>query len=192
MIAANRRSQIILVRVKSFRPRLDLGAGAVTLQGSEAADSNYAAGAQQATFLAAQAPLTVAANNATRTCSATNPTFTGSISGVKYSDSFTENFSTTATTATPVGSNAIAPSVSESSQGNYTVSATNDMLNITQAGTTTVLMASNTSAAANQTITLTANVASTTSGTPTGAVTILDNGTALQTVTLTNGTTQSP
>jgi hypothetical protein len=44
------------------------------------------------------------------------------------------------------------------------------------------------SAAADQTITLTANVASTTSNTPTGTVTILDKGTALQTVTLTNGT----
>ena len=40
---------------------------------------------------------------------------------------------------------------------------------------------------ANQPTTLTASVASTTSGTPTGTVTILDNGTVLQTVTLTNG-----
>jgi hypothetical protein len=93
-----------------------------------------------------------------------------------------------ATTATPVGSYAIVPSASGSGLGNYTVSATNGTLNITQAGTTTGLTASSTSAAANQTITVTANVASTTSGTPTGTVTILDSGTALQTVTLTNGT----
>jgi len=164
------------------------GAGLVTLQGSEAADSNYAAGTQQATFLVGQAPLTVAANNATRAYGVTNPAFTGSISGARYSDSFTESFNTAAAMATPVGSYAITPSVSGSSLGNYTVSATNGTLNITQAGTTTGLTASSTSATANQTITLTANVASTTSGTPTGTVTILDNGTALQLVTLTNGT----
>ncbi len=164
------------------------GAGLVTLQGSEAADSNYAAGTQQATFFVGQAPLTVAANNATRAYGATNPAFTGSISGSKYSDSFTESFNTAAAMATPVGSYAITPSVSGSSLGNYTVSATNSTLNITQAATTTGLTTSNTSPAANQTITLTANVASTTSGTPTGTVTILDNGTALQMVTLTNGT----
>jgi Bacterial Ig-like domain (group 3)/MBG domain (YGX type) len=162
------------------------GAGALTLQGSEAADSNYAAGTQQAMFLAAQAPLTASANNATRAYGASNPAFTGSISGAKYNDSFTESFSTTATTATPVGGYPIVPSVSGSSLGNYKVSVTNGTLNITQAGTTTVLTAS--TSAANQPTTLTANVASTTSGTPTGTVTILDNGTTLQAVTLTNGT----
>jgi DNA-binding beta-propeller fold protein YncE len=164
------------------------GAGLVTLQGSEAADSNYAAGTLKATFLAAQAPLTVAANNATRAYGAINPAFTGSISGVKYSDTFTESFSTAATTATRVGSYAIVPSVSGSSLGNYAVSVTNGTLNITQAGTTTELTSSSTSAAAYETITLTAKVASTTSGTPTGTVTILDNGTAVETVALSNGT----
>jgi hypothetical protein len=162
------------------------GAGTVTLQATEAADNNYAAGTQQTTFLAAQAPLTVAANTATRVYGATNPALTGSISGAKYSDSFTESFSTTATTATSVGSYAIVPSVSGASLGNYMVLVTNGTLNITQAGTTTVLTAS--TSADNQTTTLTANVAATTSGTPTGTVTILDNGTVLQTVTLANGT----
>jgi hypothetical protein len=162
------------------------GPGTVTLQGSEAADSDYAARTQQATFLAAQAPLTVGANNATLAYGAINPTFTGSISGTKNNDSLTESFSTAATTATPVGSYPIAPSASGSSLGDYMVSATNGTLNITQAGTTTVLAAS--TSAANQPTTLTANVASTTSGTPTGTVTILDNGTTLQAVTLTNGT----
>jgi hypothetical protein len=162
------------------------GAGTVTLQATQAADSNYEAGTQQATFLVAQAPLTVTASNATRAYGAINPTFTGAISGAKYSDSLTESFSTTATTATPVGSYSITPSASGSSLGNYTVSPTAGTLNITQAGTTTVLTAS--TSAANQPTTLTANVASTTSGTPTGTVTILDNGTVLQTVTLVNST----
>ena len=52
------------------------GTGTVTLQASEAADSNFAAATQQATFLVAQAPLTVAANNATRVYGAVNPAFT--------------------------------------------------------------------------------------------------------------------
>ena len=68
------------------------------------------------------------------------------------------------------------------------MSVTNGTLNITEAGTTIVLTSSTPSASADQAVTLTANVASTTSGTPTGTVTILDNGTALQTVTLANGT----
>jgi hypothetical protein len=161
------------------------GAGTVTLQATQAADSSYTAGTQQATFLVAQVPLTVTANNATRAYGAINPMFTGSISGTKYNDSLTESFSTTATTATSVGSYSITPSASGSSLGNYTVSPTNGTLNITQAGTTTVLAAS--TSAANQPTTLTANVASTTSGMPTGTVTILDNGTVLQAVTLTNG-----
>ncbi|MEZ2346445.1 Ig-like domain repeat protein [Terriglobus sp. RCC_193] len=164
-----------------------IGAGAVILQANQAEDSNYQAGAQHATFLVTQAPLTVSANNTSRIYGTANSTFTGSIAGAKYNDSFMESFSTSATQTTPVGSYAIVPAASGPNLNNYTVSATNGTLIITQAGTATSLTTSNVSAAANQSVTLTATVTSLTSGTPTGTVTILDNGTALQTVPLANG-----
>jgi len=166
-----------------------MGAGPVVLSVSQAAAGNFTAATQQASFNVANASLSVTASNATRAYGSANPNFTGSVSGAQYSDSFTETFTTAATTTTPAGGYAIVPSPSGPNMGNYTVAITNGTLSIMQAGTTTSLTASSASAAANQSVTLTATVAPSTSGTPTGTVTILDNGTALQAITLASGTT---
>jgi hypothetical protein len=145
----------------------------------------------------AQVQLTVTTNNATRYYGAANPAFIGSVTGAKYSDTFTPSFTTTATTTSPVNTYAIVPSVAGATLGDYSVTENNGTLTITQAPTATGLTVSSTSVNPNQSVTLIAATASTTSGTPTGSVTFWDNGTALQTVPLASGgasytTTLSP
>jgi hypothetical protein len=173
------------------------GVGLVALRASEAADTDYTASSQQASFNVAQAQLTVTTNNATRYYGAANPAFTGSVTGAKYSDTFTPSFTTTATTTSPVNTYAIVPSVAGATLGDYSVTENNGTLTITQVPITTGLTVSSTSVNPNQSVTLIAATASTTSGTPTGSVTFWDNGTALQTVPLASGrasytTTLSP
>jgi large repetitive protein len=163
------------------------GVGAVVLQASEIADTNYAAGVTNATFNIFAATLTATANNATRYYGAANPGFTGSTTGAMYSDTFTESFTTTATTLSPPASYTIAPTVAGPHIGDYTVTAINGVLTVTQAPTTASVKVSNITLNPNQTVTLTAQVTSTTSGTPTGAVTFNDNGSPIQTVMLTSG-----
>ena len=163
------------------------GTGAVTIEADEAADSNCSAGSQQASFTVAAATLTLTANNATRPYGATNPAFTGSVSGAAYSNSFTESFATTANATSAPGAYAIVPSVTGANVGDYSVSAINGMLTVTQAASVTTVSASAVSVNPSQSVTLTAIVASTTTGTPTGSVTFYDNGTSLQQVSLNNG-----
>jgi hypothetical protein len=57
--------------------------GLVTLRASEAADTDYTASSQQASFNMAQAQLTVTTNNATRYYGAANPVFIGSVTGAR-------------------------------------------------------------------------------------------------------------
>ena len=160
------------------------GVGTVVLQAAQAADANYTAGSKQATFTIAPAPLTVSANNATRVYGAANPTFSGTITGQQYGNQFTESFATTAVTLSPVGMYAIVPAAAGAALPDYTVTTNNGSLTVTQAGTITMLTASAQNINPNQTVTLSASVASVTSGSPTGLITFFDNGTALTTVML--------
>jgi hypothetical protein len=130
--------------------------------------------------------LTVTANNATRIYGAANPTFNGTVTGAQNGDTFTESFSTTATTNSAVGSYAIVPSVSGANLGNYTVNVIDGTLTVTAASTTTTLTAPG-SGTYGTNVTLTATVASTTSGTPGGSVTFYNGGTILGTGTLNGG-----
>jgi hypothetical protein len=163
------------------------GIGTVTLQASEAADVKYTAGSKTASFTVAATGLQVTANNATRLYGAPNPMFTGTVLGAKSSDMFSESFTTTATPTSPVGSYVIVPTASGANVGDYTVTTVDGALTVTQASTTTGITTNSPSVNANQSDTLTTTVLSTTSGTPTGSVTFFDNGTALQTVTLSGG-----
>jgi hypothetical protein len=167
------------------------GAGVVTLSASQAADSNYVAATATTSFTVTSATLNITANNATRIYGAANPAFSGTVTGAKPGDSFTESFATTATAASTVGSYAIVPAVTGATLASYTVNVTNGSLTITQAPTTTVVALSNSSANPNQTVTLTANVVSTTTGTPTGSVTFFDNGAPVRTATVAGGVATS-
>jgi CSLREA domain-containing protein len=165
------------------------GIGTVVLQASEAADPNYTAGSQQTSFSVAPAPLTVSANSATRYYGAANPAFTGTVTGQRYNDTFTESFTTNpaATIISAPGAYSIVPAAAGTDLGDYTVTDVNGTLKITQAPTQATLTASATTVNPNQTVTLKATIASTTSGVPTNSVTFYDNGTALVTLPLVNG-----
>jgi len=126
--------------------------------------------------------LTVTANNATRVYGAANPTFSGSVTGAQNGDTFTESFTTTATTSSPVGSYQIVPSVSGANLNNYTVTIVDGTLTVTGAPTTTTLSAP-ASSTYGTSVTLTATVAST-GGTPGGSVNFYSGTTELGTGTL--------
>jgi hypothetical protein len=138
--------------------------------------------------MVSQPQLALIANNATRYYGATNPAFTGSITGSKYNDAFSEDFNTTATITSAVSSYAIVPAASGPNLSDYTVLATNGTLTVSQAPTATALTLSSMAINPGQTVTLNTTVASTTSGLPTGSVIFFDNGSVLQTLPLTGGT----
>jgi Bacterial Ig-like domain (group 3)/MBG domain (YGX type)/PQQ enzyme repeat len=158
------------------------GAGTVVLQASQAGDSTYSPATATQSFQATPAPLTVAAANATRPYGAANPSFTGTVTGAVGSDSFSESFSTVATTSSNAGSYAIVPAVAGPQLANYTVTVVNGTLTVSAAATTTALTAPG-SAAYGASVTLTATVSSV-AGTPGGTVTFLSGSTALGTAAL--------
>jgi hypothetical protein len=157
------------------------GAGTVVLLATQAGNADYSAATATQSFQVTPAPLTVTANNATRVYGAANPAFSGTVTGAVGSDSFTETFSTTATTSSNVGSYPIVPAVT-GPQSNYTVTIVNGALTVTAASTTTSLSAPG-SAAYGTNVILTATVSSS-SGTPGGIVTFTSGGTTLGTGTL--------
>ncbi|MFZ0631600.1 MAG: Ig-like domain repeat protein [Acidobacteriaceae bacterium] len=164
------------------------GTGTCSVIATKAADNNYnAVSSTAATVVVATASLTVSANSATRVYGAANPTFTGTVTGEKNGDTFTESFSTTATITSNVGTYPIVPSASGTNLGDYAVTDVDGTLTITKANSTTSLSAGGSTASPGATVTLTATVASATSGTPTGTVTFYDGTTMLGTGTLTGG-----
>ncbi len=157
------------------------GVGTVVLQAAQAGDKNYSAATATQSFQVTPAPLTVSANNASRAYGAANPVFSGTVTGALGSDSFTESFTTTATTSSNAGSYPIVPAVT-GPQSNYTVTIVNGALTVTGAATTTTVSAPGTAGYGNS-VTLTATVAST-AGTPAGTVTFYSGTTGLGTGTL--------
>ncbi len=90
------------------------------------------------------------------------------------------------TTATlPLGQNNL--SIAYSGDANYQAHTIAFTQNIKQAGTTTVLVSSATSAVQNQAVTLTATISPNTSGIPTGTVTFLDGTTVIGSGLAVNG-----
>jgi hypothetical protein len=156
----------------------------VTLQASA---GNYATNTQQASSSVANASLTATVSNSTRLYGTANSVFTGT-SRARCNDTFNESFGTPATTSSPVNSYVITPSVGGAALANYNLTATTGTLTIIQAPAKVGGTSSSVAITPGQTVTLTATVTSTTSGTPTGSATFYDNGTALGTVALTNGT----
>src|SRR6185312_4723433 len=102
------------------------------------------------------------------------PILTGTVTGQRNGDTFTQTLATTAVTSSPVATYAIVPSVTGANLPFYTQTVTNGTLTVTQAGTTTALSASSASITPGTSITFTAQVASNTTGTPTGTVNFYD------------------
>ncbi len=99
---------------------------------------NYSVTINNGTLTVGAAVLTASADNATRAYGDPNPTFTGTLIGVQPGDNITATYTSTATAASPVGTYAITPVLSDPNNklANYTVVLNNGTLTITKAALT--------------------------------------------------------
>jgi len=118
-------------------PASGVGGYSITATVTGANIGNYTVNVVPGTLTVTPAPLTVTVADATRAYGAANPVFTAIIAGAINGDTFTNNFSTTATQASPVGTYPIADVLSGPAAANYSVTAVPGTLTVTQA--TTVL-----------------------------------------------------
>jgi len=119
--------------VTAATPNSNVGTYAIT-QGSLTAGANYAITFNPAALAITTQPLTIAAADATKVQGNVNPTLSAAASGFVNGNSFSSlagalDLTTTAVTASPVGSYAITPSGYTSS--NYQISYVNGVLTVT-------------------------------------------------------------
>ncbi|HSM88213.1 MAG TPA: MBG domain-containing protein, partial [Candidatus Limnocylindrales bacterium] len=98
--------------------------------------ANYTVTSNNGTLTINPAPLSVTAANASMIYGDPLPVFSGTITGIRNADNITATYSTTATSASPVGTYPITPTLSDNATGalaNYTVTSTNGTLTITPA-----------------------------------------------------------
>ena len=164
-----------------------VGSYPITIAAGTLAAPNYTFSFANGTLTVSPAPLTLTANNATRAYGTANPTFTGTITGTVNNDTLTETFSTAATVSSNAGTYAIVPAVTGANASNYTVTAANGTLTVTQVKPGITLIASPvTGYNGSTTITLTATMTAS-FGTPTGTVTFMLAGGSIGMATLSNG-----
>lgn len=130
-----------------------------------------------------QEPLTATANSLTMTYGTTPPAFTGTLTGVVNNDGITASYAVTPTpsSTTAAGTYTITTTLNDpkSKLANYSTTVSNGTLTINKAGTLSAISATAPSVLIQNSVTLTAHVASTTTGVPTGQVTFMDGSTAL-------------
>ena len=133
---------------------------------------NYSVTFENGTLTVDKATLIVTANSATRVFSAPNPTFSGSLSGVVNGDVITATYDSSADASSPVGTYSIVPTVSGAPLTNYDVTASNGVLTITIAASSSSLASSDNPAlpGASVTFSLTVSAVGPATGTPTGNV----------------------
>ncbi len=172
--------------VSPAAPTSPIGTYAITCSGLTS--SNYTIKYAPGVLTVTPAPLTVTAANAQRVYGAANPALTGTITGIQNGDNITATYTTATTSASPVGTYAIAPTLVDPTGklGNYKVTFINGTLTVVQASTTTSLNASPDPSNFGQSVTLAATVAPVApgAGTATGKVTFFDGSTTLGTSTL--------
>jgi len=112
-----------------------LSAGTHVIAASYGGDSAFLASSAQITQVVTPAALSVTASAASRLYGAVNPVFTGTISGLQNNDNITATYQSAATAASPVGTYAITPVLSDPNGllGNYTVTLQNGTLSVTPA-----------------------------------------------------------
>ena len=127
----------------------------ITVSGSAAA--NYIVNVVPGNLNVTPAALAVVVNSATRGYETANPVFTSTTTGLLNGDTVTTTYSTTATSASPVGTYPVVPTVTGTALSNYTLAAANGTLTITPNATSpltvTVNNASRTYGAANPVLT---------------------------------------
>ncbi len=149
--------------------------------------SDYTVTTTNGALTVTKAALKVTANNFSRAYGAANPTFTGTVTGMVNGDTFTESFSTTATTTSAVGTYPITPTAAGTHLSDYTVTTTNGTLTVSAAISTTTLTASASAIIAGQPVTFTATVQSGTTLVPSGTVNFYNGTTLLGPGAVTNG-----
>jgi MBG domain (YGX type)/Bacterial Ig-like domain (group 3)/NHL repeat len=164
-------------------PNSGLAIGTYPVTFNYSGDTVYPSSTLSTTLTVTGAPLTVTVNNATRAFGAANPTFTGTITGVLPGDTITATYSTTATTASPVGTYPITATLTPggtTNLANYTITINPGTLTITTApvATTTSLTTSGSPAMFGTNVTFTAAV-TTTPGVVSGVVVFSDGTTVL-------------
>jgi hypothetical protein len=98
--------------------------------------ANYTVTSNNGTLSVNPAPLTVTGANSNMVYGDALPALTGSITGIKNGENITASYSTTATSASSVGTYSIVPAVSDNGTGvlaNYAVTINNGTLTITPA-----------------------------------------------------------
>ncbi len=111
-----------------------IGVGTCTINANQSGNGTYAAATQVSrSFAVNKAPLKITANSTTKVYGTANPSFTGMVKGAVNGDTFTESFSTTATTTSAVGTYPITPSVTGTHLADYTVTKVNGSLTVKQA-----------------------------------------------------------
>jgi subtilisin-like proprotein convertase family protein len=95
--------------------------------------TNYSVTLANGTLTVTNAPLTVAAGNASRPYGAANPAFTGTITGIKNSESITATYACGADLMSAVGTYPIVPTPGGATLANYTVTIENGTLTVGQA-----------------------------------------------------------
>ncbi|MGB9122905.1 MAG: MBG domain-containing protein, partial [Candidatus Angelobacter sp.] len=97
---------------------------------------NYTVALNNGTLTVTPAPLTVSAANSSMIYGDPVPVLSGTITGIKNANNITPTYSTTATSASPVGTYPIVPTLSDNGTGalaNYTVTSNNGTLTISPA-----------------------------------------------------------
>lgn len=121
------------------------GAGALTIEFSQAGNSIYAA-ATSATVTTTVAPasLTVVAHNQTVAPGAAIPTLTGTLTGVVAGDGITASYTTTAVQGSPAGPYPITPALHDPNGrlANYSVTSENGILTVGLTATSVPLVLS--------------------------------------------------
>jgi hypothetical protein len=142
------------------------------------AAANYAVTSVPGMLTITAPALTVTVTAATRSFGAANPTFTYTIAGALNGDTFTVVPTTTATTASPVGTYPITATVTGADLAAYTLSVVPGTLTVTAAGTSVSVVSSGSPAVVGSPVTFTATVSSA-GGPVTGAVLFYDGSTLL-------------
>jgi hypothetical protein len=109
-----------------------VGTYSITPTVSGAAAGNYSLTISNGVLTITPAPLTVTANNASRSYGAANPVFSGTTAGLQNGDTVTTTFTSAAVSNSPIGTYAIVPAVSGAAVSNYSVTAVNGTLTVTQ------------------------------------------------------------
>ena len=98
--------------------------------------TNYNVSLVNGTLTVTNALLLVAADNASRPYGDANPAFTGTITGIKNSESITATYASSATATSPIGTYAIVPTPAGDTLTNYSVTLQNGVLTVGQAALT--------------------------------------------------------